>query len=319
MYKDAGQGAETVSFKEIFSEITGIKTDEDLERYKSVLARVKDFFQALLFAVIAAFLLKTFALEAFRIPTGSMEKTLLVGDFLLVNKFIYGSSSPRTIPFTNIHIPYITLPAVREPRRSDVVVFEYPGDRDQLKSDEVVSYIKRLVGLPGDTIVIVNKILYVNGKEIKRPPKIQYLNNFVRPLGREETRIFPKGMPWNEDNYGPLIVPKKGDVIQLNLSNIEQWRTIINREFGEEAVKVMGRYIFIKDNQVSSYKLKKDYYFMMGDNRDDSWDSRFWGFVARDRIIGQGLLIYWSWDPVYNDIFDLFASIRWNRIAKLVH
>jgi signal peptidase I len=308
-----------VSLKEVFSEITGINGKEDLERLKAPERKTKDFFAALVFAVLAAFILKTFALEAFRIPTGSMEKTLLVGDFLLVNKFIYGSSSPRTIPFTDIEIPHFTLPAIRDPKRSDVVVFEYPGDRDQLKPNEVVNYIKRLIGLPGDTIVIVNKILYVNGKEFHRPPKIQYVNPYTKSLWREESRIFPKGAPWNEDNYGPLIIPKKGDLIKLDYLNIEKWRTIIDREFGKEAVKVIGRDIFINDKPAKSYRLQKDYYFMMGDNRDDSWDSRFWGVVPRDKIIGQGVVIYWSWDPNFTNIFDLLISVRWSRIAKLIH
>jgi len=280
-----------------------------------------EFIKNLLFAAFAALLIKTFLIETSRVPTGSMEKTILVGDFLFVNKFIYGSTSPRTIPFTNIALPYFQLPAIREPRRGDIVVFEYPGDRDELKPAEINNYVKRCIGIPGDTIEIIDKVVFVNGKEAWIPPHIQYLNPYVTPKGVPNPRIFPKGANFNEDNYGPIVVPKKGDVIPLSVENVEQWRTIIDREFGRRVVTVEGNQVFIDGKPVNSYTIKKDYYFMMGDNRDDSADSRFWGFVPRDKIIGQAFLIYWSWDPSipFSDFFRLLGSVRLNRIAKLVH
>lgn len=294
--------------------------DETREQEEAVSNGEKlfDFFRAIVIALISAFLLKTFVIEAYRIPTGSMEKTLLVGDFLLVNKFIYGASSPRYFPMTTSPIPHFSLPAFRDPERTDIVVFEYPGDRDRLKSVEMVNYIKRCVGIPGDTIRIINKVLYVNGKEFYRPPKIQYVNPETKPPDEIEYRIFPKGMPWNEDNYGPVYVPHAGDTIRLDRHNIEQWRTIINREFDREAVAVDGSEIKIDGIITSFYVLQKDYYFMMGDNRDDSADSRFWGFVPRDKIIGKALLIYWSWDPAYSNILDLLRSVRIDRIARII-
>jgi len=279
-----------------------------------------DFWKNLLFAAIAALLLKTFVIETSRVPTGSMEKTIWVGDFLFVNKFIYGSSSPRSIPFTNISLPYFQMPALREPRRGDIVVFEFPGDKDELAPTELSNYVKRCIGVPGDTIKIVDEVVFVNGKEAPRSPQIQY-DNYVRPRSDIEPRIFPKGSAFNEDNYGTVIVPKKGDVIELGLYNIEQWRTIIDREFGKRVVSVEGNQITIDGKPVDSYTLKQDYYFMMGDNRDDSLDSRFWGFVPRDKIVGEAFMIYWSWDPSisFSDFFKLLGSVRLGRIAKIVH
>jgi signal peptidase I len=110
-----------------------------------------EFIKNLLFAAVAALLIKSFLIETSRVPTGSMEKTILVGDFLFVNKFIYGSSSPRNIPFTNVALPFFTLPALTEPEKGDIVVFEYPGDRDELFAREISNYVKRCVAVPGDT------------------------------------------------------------------------------------------------------------------------------------------------------------------------
>jgi len=289
-----------------------------------------DFWKNLFFAAIAALLIKTFLIETSRVPTGSMETTIKVGDFLFVNKFIYGSSSPRTIPFTNIVLPYFQLPAIREPERGDIVVFEYPGDRDMLynydrndpaKNILVVNYVKRCIGVPGDTISIKEKVVFVNGKEGKRPANIQYMNNYVTPAGMPNPNIFPKDAPFNEDNYGPVLVPKKGQVIKLTAENVEVWRTLIDREFGKNVVTVEGDKVLIDGKASDSYTIQKDYYFMVGDNRDDSADSRFWGFVSRDQVVGQAFMIYWSWDPSisFSEIFKLLGSVRINRIAKIIH
>jgi signal peptidase I len=292
---------------------------EDYSENRSPAEKIRMFSRALFYAVLAAFILKTFVVEAFRIPTGSMEKTLLVGDFLLVNKFIYGASTPGLLPLTGWKIPQLTLPALREPERKDVVVFEYPGDRDEVRASEKVNYIKRCIGIPGDTIRIINKVVFVNHKEFFRPPGLQYVNSHVKPPEEAEYRIFPKGVAWNEDNYGPVVVPRKGQVVSLNYQNIELWRTIINRELDSEAVSVEGRNIFILGKPAKSYTVKKDYYFMMGDNRDDSADSRFWGFVPRDKFIGKAFMVYWSWDPSRTNILDMLATVKWDRVARVIH
>jgi signal peptidase I len=301
------------------------KKEEVKETKKPIIKTQKqkfiEFWKNLLFAAVAAFLIKTFFIETSRVPTGSMEKTIMVGDFLFVNKFIYGSSSPRNIPFTNISLPYFQMPSLQEPRRGDIVVFEYPGDRDEMTSAEIMNYVKRCIGIPGDTIEIDDKVVFVNGKEASRPPQIQYINSYCTPRGIPNPQIFPAGGNFNEDNYGPIVVPKKGSTINLTLDNVEKWRTIIDRELGKRSVTVSNGQILIDGKPVKSYTLKSDYYFMMGDNRDDSADSRFWGFVPRDKIIGQAFLIYWSWDPSipFSDFFELLGSVRLGRIAKLVH
>lgn len=280
-----------------------------------------DFIKNLLFALIAALLIKSFLIETSRVPTGSMETTIKVGDFLFVNKFIYGSSSPRNIPFTDIALPYFQLPAFKNPEKGEIVVFEYPGDRDELHSNAITNYVKRCVATSGDTIQIIDKVVFINGVEAPIPTHIQYGNPYSRPVGVSHPYIFPKGSGWNEDQYGPYIIPKKGDVIDLNIGNIEWWRTIIDREFDKRVVTKSDGKVFIEGKEVTSYEIKKDYYFMMGDNRDDSMDSRFWGLVPHDLIVGEALMIYWSWDPSYSftEIFKLVGSTRINRIAKIVH
>lgn len=280
-----------------------------------------DFFKNLFFAAVAAFLIKTFFIETSRVPTGSMEKTIMVGDFLFVNKFVYGSSSPRNIPFTNVELPYFQLPAISEPDAKDIVVFEYPGDRDELKPREISNYVKRCIGTPGDTLQIIDKVVFINGEEFFRPPKIQYLKSYATPANVPNNRIFPRGSGWNEDNYGPLIIPKEGDVVTLTPDNIENYRSIIDRSYGRRVVTVEGSRIFIDGKPAETYTIAQDYYFMMGDNRDDSADSRFWGFVPRDKIVGEAFFIYWSWNPEipFSSFFRLLGSIRWNRIAKLVN
>jgi signal peptidase I len=294
----------------------------------TITGKIAEFFKQLAFAGIAALLIITFIIQNTRIPTGSMEDTILVGDFVLVNKFIYGSSSPRYIPFTEVALPYFTLPAFKEPKAKDIVVFEYPGDRDQLAPTEKnINYVKRCIGTPGDTIVIVDKVVFVNGKEFWKPPFIKYYRgqygSYLRPApkGYAEPRIFPKGMAWNEDNYGPLVVPKKGMKIPLNIYNVEQWRTIIDREYGKRVVELNGNTVVVDGIPVSSYAFKKDYYFMMGDNRDDSMDSRFWGLVPRDAVVGEAFITLFSWDRdiPFSELFKLLGSIRLDRVLKLLY
>jgi signal peptidase I len=279
-------------------------------------SKFKEYFDALLFAGLVALILKIIFIEAYRIPTGSMENTLLIGDFLLVNKFIYGATTPRNIPFTDIRTPFFRFPALKDPKKGDVVVFDYPGDNNVLKSKEVINYIKRLVGEPGDTILIVNKVLYVNSQVFPNPPDAQFSD---QPSSNTYPNIFPRGMPWNDDNYGPLRVPKKDDIIKITPDNIEEWKMFITRE-GHTIRLSADNKIFIDETENSSYKVGTNYYFMMGDNRNNSSDSRYWGFLPEDNIIGEAMLIYWSWNPdiTFGNFGKLFESIRWNRIGKLI-
>ncbi|MBZ0200370.1 MAG: signal peptidase I [Ignavibacteriaceae bacterium] len=310
-----------MSFKAGFKRFIGIKTEEELNKVKTAKEKVRDFIESLLFAGIAAFFIITFVIQNTRIPTGSMEETILVGDFVLVNKFIYGSSSPKYIPFTEIQLPFFTLPALKEPKRKDIVVFEYPGNRDQMHADELgVNYVKRCIGLPGDTIQIINKVVYVNHQQAWIPPHIRYGYD-LRPHGMKRGDIFPRGMDWNEDNWGPLVIPRKGYTINLTAEAAYNWGTIIDREFGKRVVNIANGQVLIDGKPTTKYRFKKDYFFMMGDNRDDSADSRFWGLVPRDLIVGEAFITLFSWDRdiPFTDFFKLLGSIRLDRVLKLLH
>jgi len=311
-----------LSFKNGLKRFLGIKSPEELNKQKTPKEKTREFFEQLLFAAIAAFIIITFVIQNTRIPTGSMEDTILVGDFVLVNKFIYGSSSPKYIPFTEIEIPFFKLPAIKDPKAGDIVVFEYPGDRDLLVANERgVNYVKRCIGTPGDTIEIIDKVIFVNGKEFWIPPDIKYLSPYSKPEGMINSGIFPPGMPWNEDNYGSLIIPYNGYKIRLAPDNVEQWRTTIDREYGKRVVDVRNNVVTIEGIPVSTYTFKKDYYFMMGDNRDNSQDSRFWGFVPRDLVVGEAFITLFSWDRdiPFSDLFRLLGSIRLDRVLLLLH
>lgn len=287
----------------------------------TIFSRIRRFIEILVFALIAAFILKTFFVEAYRIPTGSMENTLLAGDFLLVNKLVYGSSSPKHLPFTEIPIPHFQLPEIEDPRQNDIIVFEFPGNRDELFPSEKLNYIKRCIAGPGDTVTIINKRVYVNGTLNELPATAKLAGDKLKPKNYADTRIFPPKAKWNEDNYGPLTVPYKGYRVELSHKNIHVWRTLINREFGDTVVTQHGSVIKINGVEVKEYLFEKDYYFVMGDNRDDSFDSRFWGFVPRENIIGRPIMIYWSFNPHerLTTFSALIDHIRWGRIATMVN
>jgi signal peptidase I len=182
-----------------------------------------------------------------------------------------------------------------------------------------VQYLKRLVGEPGDTIRIINKVLYVNGAEFPRPKGMQFIKPYVEPAGKINPGIFPKGSGWNEDNYGPLYIPKQGDVISLSKDNYLWWDTFIKREGHKIEMKPDGK-IFIDGSEIYQYKIQRSYYFAMGDNRDNSQDSRYWGFVPRESIVGKAWFVYWSWDSNidFSDFFRLLGSTRLERIGKSI-
>lgn len=293
------------------------KPKEDAKKKKS---KPREYFDALVFAAIVAFIIKVFLFEAYRIPTGSMENTLLVGDFLLVTKFTYGATTPRNIPFTDIRIPYVKLPGFKDPKLGDIIVFDFPGDRDDKASKEVLNYIKRCVGLPGDSLKVVNKVLYNNGVPFPNPPN----SKFISPLqtaNMTNPRIFPRGSGWNEDNYGPIRVPKAGDKIKIDSSNFDGWKMFVIKE-GRKIELRSDKKVYVDDQPLPDgfYTVKRDYLFMMGDNRNNSLDSRFWGFMPTENIVGEAFLIYWSWDANigFNEFFKLVGSIRWERIGQLI-
>jgi signal peptidase I len=193
---------------------------------------VREYAESIVIAIILALIIRAFVVQAFKIPSGSMEDTLLIGDHLLVNKFIYGPM----IPFTEKR-----LFKIRDPRQGDVIVFEYPEDPSK-------DFIKRVVGVPGDTVQGVDKRVYVNGKLYQNPHEIH-----------KEQDIVPKEQN-PRDSFGPVKVPEGS-------------------------------------------------YFVMGDNRDRSYDSRFWGTVKKEKVKGLAFIKYWSWDN---------WRVRWGSIGKLI-
>ncbi len=238
------------------------------KRHDRIIARrkekgvVRDWIETIVSVLLIVFVVRVCAVEAFRIPTGSMERTLLIGDFLLVNKFTYGIRTPDWIgiPFTNVGftIPYFRLPGFTEPEAGDVIVFRYPNNQR-------VNYIKRCVAVGGDTLQIVNKQLFVNGEAVELPPEGQFTATRMWPPGVQMADIYPRGAG-NKDNYGPIVVPEGN-------------------------------------------------YFMMGDNRDNSLDSRFWGFLPEELILGEAMIIYFSFDKRPRHFWNY---IRWNRILRLI-
>ena len=205
----------------------------------------REYTEAILIALLLALFIRTFVVQAFKIPSGSMLNTLLIGDHILVNKFIYGIKNPFN---GNTWIP------IKKPERGDVVVFKYPINPAQ-------DYIKRVIGLEGDTIEIRNKKVYINGA-----PQDESYTIFL------DKKTLPAGEV-NRDNMAPITVPENS-------------------------------------------------LFVMGDNRDNSYDSRFWKFVDLKAVKGEAFIFYWSWDKTkFNNWTpsDIYRSVRWNRIADLVH
>lgn len=202
----------------------------------------REYFEAIVVAILLALFIRTFVIQAFKIPSGSMLPTLLIGDHLLVNKFIYGIK----VPFTGT-----TLVPIKDPGRGDVVVFKFPKDKS-------IDYIKRVVAVPGDTVEIKAKKVFINGNPVP-DEHAEFSSSDILP-GSSNPR----------DNFGPVLVPK-------------------NR------------------------------LFVMGDNRDNSYDSRFWGFVDQKDVLGKAFILYWSWDidkPLVS--LDRLLSIRWERLANLI-
>ena len=268
--------------------------------------------------LLAALFLKFFVVEAYRIPTGSMENTLMAGDFVLVNKFIYGAQSPRYIPFTSIRLPSFQLPAISSPRRGDVAVFEFPPSRWDEAPHEVINYVKRCAALPGDTLAIVNRVVFVNGRAVPMPSAARSDRPLLYPRGLRDRRIFPRGTEFNEDNFGPLVIPKSRSEIELTLNNISEYWDLIQHE--GHTIATTPSEVLIDGKPARTYRVQKNYYFMLGDNRDNSLDSRFWGFVSADLIIGKAFMVYWSWNESQgpSGFLNHLLSVRWSRIGTIV-
>lgn len=272
----------------------------------------------LFYVLIIIIIIRTFFIQAFSIPSNSMENTLTSGDFIFVNKIVYGPSRYNMVPILNVNLP--KLPLYKQPKKNDIIVFEYPGERDGLYPKESEDYIKRIIGTPGDTVLIKDRAVFVNNIEFPKPKKILFSRNYSKPVDQQEDAVFPKGFGWNEDNYGPLIIPGKGITVKLTLENIRGWKTLIDREFGDRVVTYYDGKIKINGNETNYYTFTKDYYFVMGDNRDISCDSRYWGLVPRENIVGKAIMIYWSSDFSSRSFqfTNLKNLIRFDRIFRFI-
>jgi len=365
-------------------------SNEFKEKYQKLLKKssTREWTEAIIFAVVAATLIRTFFIEAYVIPSGSMESTLLTGDYLFVSKINYGSRTPITplsFPFAQntmpligtksysdlIKLPYYRLPGLSDVKNGDVVVFNYPMEADSPLNrpvDKRENYIKRCQAGPGDTLSINNAQVYVNGKIMPNPPysqpsylvhtdgneinpkvlndlhifihqqinssdyemlmtrqsaatlkgysNIKSIVEYVEHNGVFDPKIFPHDphLKWNSDNYGPVIVPKKGWTVKLDTLTFLVYRRAI-QVYENNKLEIAGNDFVINGKKTDRYTFKLNYYWMMGDNRHNSEDSRFWGFVPEDHIVGKALFIWMSTDSSANFI----NTIRWNRLFKGIH
>lgn len=279
---------------------------------------MKRLLKILVLIVILALILKVFVVDAFKIPTGSMKNTLLEGDFLLVNKVAYSISTPQQIPFLEKRLSRTELISTGKPAFNDVVAFEIPSNYYDPTSEEYSVLVKRIIGLPGDTIEIEGQELYINHKKYRTPSFIK-LNLNESPIGSINKDLFPYNNKWSLENYGPVVVPQKGMKVELDPKNILLWQNAINTDYGKKVISVEGTVISLNGLPIREYVFEKDYYFVLGDNRKNSIDSRYFGYIPEEWIIGKAFIIYWSQLPVQSSgISDYFSSIRFSRLMQSI-
>jgi signal peptidase I len=279
---------------------------------------MKRLIKILISLLILALVLKIFVVDAFKIPTSSMKDTLLEGDFLLVNKTAYSISTPHQIPFLGKRLPRTELIATGNPAFNDVIAFEIPANIYDPASEEYSILIKRIIGLPGDTIELKNQELYINSQKYRTPSFIK-INLNETPIENVNKDLFPYNNKWSLENYGPIVVPKKGMKVELDPQNILLWQNAINTDYGAKVISVEGTVINLNKQPIRDYIFEKDYYFVLGDNRKNSIDSRYFGYIPKEWIIGKAFMIYWSQIPAQSaGISDLFNTIRFSRLMQSI-
>ncbi len=366
-----------------------------------------EWVSSILFAVVVATFIHTYFMQPYTIPTSSLEKTLLVGDFLFVSKFHYGARAPMTpLAFPMVHdtipvvkaksylekpqLPYFRLPGFQKIKHNDIVVFSWPvdtvnafrpygdGKYHYKPIDKKSNYVKRCVGLPGDSLEVRGGYVYINGKQnqlpdraklqfsyalsVKKRLNLQYIyDRFgikdIYPLNRDgsayqahmtleeyerfknypdivqivrltsekgkwDKALFPHDphYAWSTDNYGPLYIPKKGVTVSITPESLPLYKRIIEVYEGSEmgidnTITLQGTQVLLNDKPIDSYTFKMDYYWMMGDNRNNSEDARMWGFVPFNHVVGKPVFIWMSWD---GNAQGLANKIRWERLFTTV-
>ena len=361
--------------------------------------KTMDTIGSLSFAIVVATLVHTYFIQPFTIPTASLEKSLLVGDFLFVSKFNYGARTPMTpiaapmvhdtLPLIKVksyaekpQLPYFRFPALQKIERNDIVVFNWPADtlyhmykaadkRYDKPIDKKTNYVKRCTAIPGDKIELKGGVVYINGKESILPerakPQYSYkvawdgktqvnldyikqelhitdafgqiandtllfsalpqesadriknipgITKIERIIHKEaDPAIFPGSKNWNVDNLGPIYIPEAGKTVSLTKETLPFYKKIISEYEGKELI-VTGNEIRIDGKVANSYTFEQDYYWMMGDNRHNSLDSRYWGFVPADHIVGKPIFIWMSIDGINDGIKNW--RIRWDRLFTTV-
>jgi signal peptidase I len=280
---------------------------------REIIKRLKNILRILVLLILLTIIIRAFFLGAFQIPTSSMSNSLLPGDFIFVNLAAYKIKTPGYFPILGFPIPSLNLFNTGEPEINDVVLFSFPPvyiDNDPYKS---ISIVKRITAGPGDTLQFINKKIYVNGSEIELPQSVLRSFNNIKPAGKEDEGIYYSGSGWNNHNYGPIRIPAKGDTIQINPENILTWKQLIVFEYEENVVREEGSVITIEGKPVREYIIQKDHYFVIGDNFSNSRDSRHFGYINEDMIIGKTMFIYWSLNKI-KSAGSIFSGIRWERI-----
>lgn len=370
-----------------------------------------EWVSSIAFAVIAATLVHTYFMQPYTIPTSSLEKTLLVGDYLFVSKFHYGARVPMTtvsapmvhdtIPglgiksfisddknkdglLNKLSLPYLRFPGLQKIKRNEIVVFSWPADslaamwgdtsgkHTYKPIDKRTNYVKRCVGIPGDSLEVRDGYVFINGEKtvlpdrakpqwmhivdtggekfsqgaakrynirewaiqgdnfvlnltdeeaaaIAKNPIVKSVTKHVKPKGNYDKAVFPHDprYAWSSDNFGPIYIPKKGATVDLNAATIPFYEQIIRR-YENNDLTIFGDDIYINGKKANNYTFKQDYYWMMGDNRQNSLDARNWGYVPFDHVVGKPVMIWLSWDAKAPNFIAKLQSIRWDRMFTTV-